>query len=81
MFTFPHKTTHRIAQTVMITASPCKDCKERKFNCHSVCERYLEFTEYRKRLHEFNRKQSVAEGYGVDRYYALHRIHTRGNKL
>lgn len=23
--------------------APCKDCKERELNCHSTCERYLEF--------------------------------------
>lgn len=24
-------------------ASPCKDCKDRKLSCHSVCEKYLKF--------------------------------------
>lgn len=81
MLTFPHKNTHWIAQKTLITVSPCKECKERNINCHSKCERYLEFAEYRKRLREHNRRISIAEGYGVDRYYALHRIHTRGNKL
>lgn len=24
--------------------APCKDCPDRKLGCHSVCEKYIEFT-------------------------------------
>lgn len=29
---------------------PCKDCQDRKVNCHSDCEKYKEFSEERKSL-------------------------------
>lgn len=42
----------------MITKSPCYGCKERTAECHSTCERYLEYEEIHKRETEeiFRRK-------------------------
>ena len=28
---------------------PCRDCKDRKMGCHSLCERYKQWAETRKR--------------------------------
>lgn len=29
---------------------PCKDCKDRKVGCHSICEKYIAYDEERKRV-------------------------------
>ena len=29
--------------------SPCMECKERKFNCHSNCDKYKSFIEEKQR--------------------------------
>lgn len=45
--------------------APCKDCKERKvtedYNCHTYCEKYLAFQEYRKEVAE-----SIIKKYAVE---------------
>lgn len=28
--------------------APCKDCRSRRLGCHSECEAYREFTEFKK---------------------------------
>ena len=30
--------------------APCKDCPERSVTCHSECEKYLAFKEYRQKV-------------------------------
>ncbi len=30
--------------------APCKDCPERSVMCHSECDKYLAFKEYRKKV-------------------------------
>ena len=34
--------------------APCKDCRNRHMGCHSVCDSYAEWVEYRKELKEKN---------------------------
>ena len=36
--------------------APCMECKERHFKCHSECEKYIEFTEYNKKIYENRNK-------------------------
>lgn len=31
---------------------PCKDCADRKINCHSTCEKYKEFRAYKDSLNK-----------------------------
>ena len=33
----------------------CKDCTERRFNCHSYCEPYLAYREKMKKVYELRR--------------------------
>ena len=36
--------------------APCKDCENRKFNCHSSCKKYLDYqakNEKRKAIEKF----------------------------
>ena len=33
----------------------CKDCTERRFNCHSYCEPYLAYKEKMKKVYELRR--------------------------
>lgn len=42
----------------MIPKAPCKGCSDRKIGCHSMCERYLAFAEYRKRINETRLKNN-----------------------
>lgn len=51
--------------------SPCKDCKDRHFKCHSDCKKYLNFKRvlntYNKKLKEEKRLYFAILGKG---YYA-----------
>lgn len=46
----------------MITDAPCKDCPDREvtedFNCHMVCEKYIEFQKYRNEVNEKKAKEN-----------------------
>ena len=54
--------------------SPCKDCCERCYKCHSNCERYLKFraeldeTNEQKRSEDFN-------NYYYEKYRRIQRRH------
>ena len=37
---------------ISIIQSPCKDCKERRFKCHSNCEKYLDFESRNEKARE-----------------------------
>ena len=39
-----------------ITA-PCKDCQKRHLHCHSSCEDYKKFRQYRDHIHEQKMKR------------------------
>ena len=32
--------------------SPCKNCSERHYACHSSCERYIAFTEWNRKVYK-----------------------------
>ena len=32
--------------------APCKDCPDRKYMCHSTCEKYIAYDKYRKEIRE-----------------------------
>ena len=36
--------------------APCKDCQNRTRGCHSVCDRYKKYAEWRN---EFNREKLI----------------------
>ena len=36
--------------------APCRDCKDRKINCHSDCEKYQEYARKKKEFTELERK-------------------------
>lgn len=57
----------------MNNVAPCKNCEDRKFNCHSKCERYLAFAEYRKRINKAKLKETIMIGIDIDRHYELNR--------
>lgn len=48
--------------------APCKDCPNWHPNCHSECEKYKEFRNYRDELNKLNREQ------GEGRYFRRIRI-------
>lgn len=56
----------------MATDSPCKDCSERSYNCHSSCERYRQYKdkleETRAKINAYNAE--VAFGKSVKRRVA-----------
>lgn len=39
----------------------CKDCGERRVNCHSYCEPYLEYREKMKKVYEMRRLKVDAD--------------------
>lgn len=42
------------------TEAPCKDCSRRQIHCHSTCEEYREYRQYRDRVHD-EKMQRVEE--------------------
>ena len=45
----------------------CKDCTDRRFNCHSYCESYLSYREKMLKVYE-KRKMNVAVDIGTTAY-------------
>lgn len=37
------------------TSSPCKDCKDRKLGCHSVCDKYIEYSKQNEKIYKERR--------------------------
>lgn len=50
----------------MITNAPCKDCSERHIGCHSECEKYKSFREFKMIQYEKKIKEQSIEGYVAD---------------
>lgn len=44
---------------------PCKDCKDRELGCHSQCERYKEYHEYRAKCNA----QRMQEAHELSKTY------------
>ena len=40
---------------------PCKDCKRRHLGCHSTCEEYIAYDEYRQKIRQINYKQTMSD--------------------
>lgn len=50
---------------------PCKDCAERRYKCHSVCERYKAYTEGREAKRKENERKNDISGYFADLQHKL----------
>ena len=46
---------------MQILNAPCKDCKDRHVGCHSECEKYKEFADFNRKMHDEAVKQSRLE--------------------
>ena len=53
--------------------APCKDCSERSVMCHSECEKYLAFKEFRKKVSADKITQNTI-------YYAMQELKGRTGK-
>lgn len=56
----------------MTEKKTCKGCKNRKINCHSSCEIYLQLIEERQKAKELERKEKeynngISEGWSYAR--------------
>jgi len=40
--------------------APCKDCPDRKVDCHSECEKYKQFSEERKSISRMRIEEHVS---------------------
>ena len=47
--------------------APCKDCPDRQVNCHSTCEKYIEFKKESDRLREERFAKGEANRYEIER--------------
>lgn len=57
---------------------PCYNCPDRKFKCHSTCEKYLAFRAWRESVYEHRLKESEFEGYRHNHYdYLAHTKHIK----
>jgi hypothetical protein len=36
--------------------APCKDCPDRRYLCHSTCEKYIKYNEYREMIRKKKRE-------------------------
>ena len=39
------------------TEAPCKNCSKRELHCHSSCEEYKEYRQFRNRIHDEKMKR------------------------
>ena len=51
--------------------SPCKDCPDRHYLCHSECEKYLEFKKQNDALREKRMKQNQLDYDCYGTYYCF----------
>lgn len=47
----------------MVLVSGCKDCKDRKTGCHSVCEKYKKFRSELDKINEEKHRQQEVDDY------------------
>ena len=47
--------------------APCKDCPDRRFKCHSECERYREFRKRCDDMRERERLDNLGRKIEIDR--------------
>ena len=40
------------------TEAPCKDCQKRQLHCHSSCEAYKEYRQYREQIYAEKMKRA-----------------------
>lgn len=52
---------------------PCNGCNERTIECHSKCDKYLEWTKYAKSLTEKYQSMSRARFYSKERLKPVRR--------
>lgn len=45
---------------------PCKGCKERNADCHSICERYAEFVKANEELKKKKKMHNTCWGYNAE---------------
>ena len=41
-----------------VVEAPCKDCAKRQLHCHSICEAYREYRQYREQVYAEKMKQA-----------------------
>lgn len=39
--------------------APCLDCTERRFKCHSECEKYIEYVKHNTKVYENRNKENT----------------------
>ena len=59
--------------------APCKDCPDRQVNCHSTCEKYIEYKKECDRLRQEHIAQSEANQYERERNAKRYK-HLRNHK-
>ena len=47
-------------------AAPCRDCPDRKPNCHSTCEKYLKFREEREKVYKARQDYNDSMDFYID---------------
>lgn len=40
------------------TEAPCKDCSRRQLHCHSTCEEYREYRQFREQIYAEKKKRA-----------------------
>lgn len=62
-----------------VITAPCKDCQKRQLHCHSSCEEYKAFDQYRREIRERKMKRAEESDFmrAVKRKAALINIKTQ----
>lgn len=47
--------------------APCKDCQERHMNCHSSCQKYIDFRKQRDLANDSRRKDVELRAFDISR--------------
>lgn len=47
-----------------VSICPCKNCNDRKVGCHSICDKYIEWTSSNEKIREKEKITNVNTSYG-----------------
>lgn len=53
--------------------APCKNCPDRHLGCHSDCEKYKEFAEYRRYISDRIKQTNKEYEYDIQKHIRLHK--------
>lgn len=56
-----------------MNVAPCRDCSERKYLCHSSCDKYIDFKKYKDNIAEKRKEEANAKNASIESVYRFYK--------